>query len=569
MPKILLLSSVPALCDPARHILMGPWCLAGMEEIYPNWENLFLFAPEPFDDEQSLEEANIQAKALIKSVLPSCVARISPSSSLPMSYWETLLMPWLVIVAQQIVERSHRFRKLKEQFSDTELEIPVLDVEKSSFHFASENDLTFHGALGSDFNFYLFSWLFTRSDLPSKWHLLKGGAVTHDYAKHEERLSPCAWLKRQARILLRKLPMPHIKGFSLFQSLSFSLALLTHSPDEDRSRLLSSMDFPRDIVDKCLLPRDTEDIIFSTLPKSIQNLRHPSHIARSPKKRLRCASIEAYEESEYRQSLAYFRAQGNCLFFMQHGGNYGFIPFSTAASLVEYTQHAFLTWGWKSQGKNEGNFFPLPSPQLAKIRNAHHAEKETLLFVGTEMPLYGYRLDAHPNPTQIVEYRQSKLIFFRNLPKSILEKTSYRPYFPVPSCLEDARYVQKNFPQVRLCKGALLPALLGTKMLVLDHHGTTLLEAMAANVPTLLYWNPRHWMLCDEAQDMLEKLSFAGIFHSSPEACARALEKVWPNVNEWWHSPLVQETRKSFCMSYARIDPKTLYPLWIQNLHAL
>ena len=68
------------------------------------------------------------------------------------------------------------------------------------------------------------------------------------------------------------------------------------------------------------------------------------------------------------------------------------------------------------------------------------------------------------------------------------------------SSLEDAPWLLRRFPEVQRCTGPLEPHMLGCRLLVLDHAGTTLAQALAANIPLLLYWDPATASFTPEAE---------------------------------------------------------------------
>lgn len=71
---------------------------------------------------------------------------------------------------------------------------------------------------------------------------------------------------------------------------------------------------------------------------------------------------------------------------------------------------------------------------------------------------------------------------------------------------------------------------------MLDHAGTTLAQALAANIPFLLYWNPETASFTPEALPLLDKLREAGILHDTPESAAAKAAEVWGDVPGWWAS---------------------------------
>lgn len=58
----------------------------------------------------------------------------------------------------------------------------------------------------------------------------------------------------------------------------------------------------------------------------------------------------------------------------QHGAGYGTARYSSLAAEFEYVYHAFLTWGRKAHDDFRGKFFPVSSPHLSKIKDAHREQ---------------------------------------------------------------------------------------------------------------------------------------------------------------------------------------------------
>ena len=59
-------------------------------------------------------------------------------------------------------------------------------------------------------------------------------------------------------------------------------------------------------------------------------------------------------------------------------------------------------------------------------------------------------------------------------------------------------------------------------MCIYTYNGTTYLESLSMNVPTVIFWNPAYWELHDSAVPYFEELKRVGIFHQTPESAAPA-----------------------------------------------
>lgn len=572
--SILVLGRMPRGAEPETHRPAGPWCFVEQEEFFPAWDRRFTFPPEPLAEVSAMERACRRAKALCADSIAPLAAELCPhSASLPATYWETLLAPWAVNMASQIVERWDRVKSMAEVWGNDALHVPLLPPD-CRFTFHTEPDFALHGALGHTFNHWLFSRLFEalfHEGWPQNWTWEYLEPVNREYGA-----AKCLSGKERLRGILRnamlRLPFPRLKGVRLGQSLRFSLALLHKSRGHDCSQPLSSYGRAATGYDAALPEHlDVMALFRAGMPRSLKKLDHPKRLSPGVlAPRLRVASILAYEDAEYRQKLALWRGRGHRLMYVQHGGNYGQVRCACDTAVVEYSQHAFATWGWSEHGSSRGNFIPLPYPQLARIKKRWHGQDgHNLLFVGTEMPAYGYRLDAHPTPLQLVDYRRDKLRFFESLEKSIRGSSLYRPYFPLPGSLRDADWLLERMPQVRLATGPLQPQMLACRLLVVDHNCTTTLEALVANVPTILFWRRDVWPVTPQSDALLDVLVRAGILYATPEEAAAKVAEVWEDPRAWWSRTSVQDARRAFCALQALTLKGDENHYWISTLKSL
>lgn len=561
--KSLIFGAMPPGASPKTHMAAGPWCFAGQEDIFPDFEEHFVFAPEPLLDRRLEGELARRAQALCADMLPQLAQSICPhADKLPDVYFETLLMPWAIQVAKQIVERLERVRVMVQAFGHQPLHVPLLP-EDCTFDFATEQLFTLHGVLGHNWNHWLFSRL-VEACKPQGWQLEYLPAV---HEKFEQQAS--TGLRETLRRISLALPCPKLKGMSIRQALRFSLSLLKLRTTPDRSTPISVFGSKATGIDLAL-PLNPLPIFMASLPRSIQALKHPEQVNNTFWPTLRIASVAAYEDTAYRQKLALLRARGHRLMFVQHGGNYGQVQTVCDTEMVEYSQHAFGTWGWSKHANAVGHFQPLPYPQLAQIADKWHGKHSRhLLVIGTEMPLFPYRLDSHPTPMQVVQYRDDKQWFFEALGGALQARSFYRPYFPVPGTLKDAEWLLPRFPKVRLCEGPLTPHMLECRVLVCDHHGTTMIEAMVANVPTILYWSRDAWPLTAEAEALLDIMARAGIWHATAEEAAMKVRAVWADPLAWWNSRSVQDARRAFCSLEGIVTENDINALWVHTLGKL
>ena len=91
-----------------------------------------------------------------------------------------------------------------------------------------------------------------------------------------------------------------------------------------------------------------------------------------------------------------------------------------------------------------------------------------------------------------------------------------------------------------------------SKIYVSTYNATTYLEAFAINIPTIIFWNPKHWEIRESAKNIFSELERVKIFHSNPESAARHIQNIWSDVDEWWKHDDVQRTLMRFNQKYNR-----------------
>ena len=539
-------------------------------------------------------------------------------------YWQMALGPFLLPAAHMLAERQRRVADLIRLHGDEPLRVELLP-EDIPFSFRSTLDFTVNGIQNVNFNHYAFSRIVEAALASDKegriaWRAEYLPPVALHQAAEISRKDLAARCADVLRRRLRDLPFPRYKGFSLGQALFLSLAVLGNGKgraDKTADRTLDFSlygepgfvwNFPAETLIRACLPLD--------LRNGLRNSLKGRGKTRGNTSPLRGMTPAFSQDDAYRLRLASLRESGCRLFCVQHGANYGNL-LSVGILPFEYSQHAFFTWGWRGHGDLPVNARPLAHPILAGICSAHRERAPRLILVGTEMSPYLYRLKSRPLAKALLAYRQGKVRFFQELleyfgpragsaaspglpaesaaaqtpaatepagaespgtKSAALESAApellYRPYFKTAGGLDDAEYLRRHLPGIGPCAGDLTEQMLGCRLLVLDHYGTTLHTALAADVPTLAFWNRDEWGMDAESERVLDALQQAGILHASPKEAARQAVAVWDDPAAWWQSAPVRQARALWLERYAMVgdepgrpwDKKELTRRWFAAL---
>jgi putative transferase (TIGR04331 family) len=189
---------------------------------------------------------------------------------------------------------------------------------------------------------------------------------------------------------------------------------------------------------------------------------------------------------------------------------------------------------------------------------AHSAMPFALLPTVTT-PRLSYYLSSAIVSRQWLDYFSDQCAFVESLPQSIRNALIVRIYHGYDYGWDQLRRWRDRFPGLRIDEGRIRIERLirESRLYISTYNATTYLESFAMNVPTVIYWNPRHWELRDSAVPHFDDLRRVGIFHDSPESAARHVASIWENVDAWWSRPDVRAAKEAFSLRYCDL-PKDL-----------
>lgn len=556
--KRLLLCQVGADFDPARHVAAGPWCFAGMEHVHPRWDEDELV--EAFAGPEEWAAHLRLTQRLAEQLVATWAERLNFRHGRAYSprFWRVMALNWLVNATQSLWFRWRHAAALIARH-DRPLEIALWRGRGEDWHAA--DFVAFYRAMLRPRMEYWMTSLVWDALAPSDWPRLEVPPTEADRLTAaaappaaEETLSG-----RLTRTLFGRLPFQSIPGVRAAKlPLSLLILVLPRRPSRDcydgGFRDTEIFDhFPVAFLD--LL----DHVLTETLPRSLDR-DFPRIEARAlglsyAPGRLLVDTVAAPDDG-VRIVAAMAHEKGERVVTSQHGSDYGDRLAVSDAPVLEYPYHGFITWGWKGQSGYRGRFVPLPAPALARTAGRHREAGPALILVGSHMSVRGTRLGAMPQLAEVVRYRRDKLVFIDALAEPARSFLQYRPYRRAIQDLDEEGWLRaRTREQLALHEGDLTSAMLGCRLLVLDHPGTTLPVALSANVPTIGFWRPAARPLAPEAEAVYSALAEAGIIHDDPESAARAVERVWSDVQGWWRSEKVQMARSAWCRQYARTAP--------------
>ncbi len=202
----------------------------------------------------------------------------------------------------------------------------------------------------------------------------------------------------------------------------------------------------------------------------------------------------------------------------------------------------------------------MPNPKLSSLASCHKPgstrDKKYILFIGNIVARYHYRTWSCPTANQGLQYLDWQIDFLKKLEADIRSNLIFRLY-PVDYGWNLRQRLRDAIPDLQIDnhQSDYYDQLLKASLVVCDMNQTSLSESLAANIPTIAFWDPHLWELRSDAEPYFQDLCDASILYYSPIEAARAMNGLWPNIEGWWMTEKVQQARWKFVDQYALNAP--------------
>lgn len=562
--------------EPAEETLfLGTWCLRCSRRA--EWANLrYRVLPCPWNDRKRFNEAAQHVDDVSERLLDHFVSWLNEVHGVSHSlrYWRILIGPWLLHHVHQMYDRYVHLRDAFDAVAN--LRTVVLDPAA----FRTPRDANALAALGEDdlWNLQMVSQILAGlghvhpvraprvAPADPVGVIVRPSVTARDRARAGLlRLSNAAvrWLlvRGHCRMALcevhdfPRLPVVLRSGLR---------AMPLHVDVDLVVGAVGAADPQRTALAKLPTRDEFERILVGALPRNFPTLylegfagARQHVLDRYPRyPHVIVSSVGWYYHEAFKFLAAEAAERGTRLVASQHGGGYGILRVNPHEVHEARLADRFIVWGWaEGTGPVHRN---LPSPALsALLRRRPARPREGILFVANENFRYVYRLHSFPLGSQVDEWFDWQRRFLAALSPSLRAATTYREY---PGDYDHGfgirERITREFPEVRRQRGGRFEAaMFSSRLVVIDHCGTTLLQAMVAGVPTIAYWDPCRWESCDSAEPYLDALRYAGVLWDSPEAAAAKIAEVYGDVDAWWQASAVRDLRQRFAERFALARP--------------
>jgi len=247
---------------------------------------------------------------------------------------------------------------------------------------------------------------------------------------------------------------------------------------------------------------------------------------------------------------AEWSARGTRLAAQQHGGHTGLDVRHALEDLEVRCVDRYYTYGWTD---SRPNVAPLPTAMPASTASSDHRR---LLVMSLEVSDVIYRLQ----PFCLPEHAHACLASTRTFLTELGDGAGFLPVLR-SGTREHALIgvsVSRDDPSVT---GTVSASASG--LVVHNYFGTSWLETLAMNVPTVCVVPPNVHRFREAARPLVDALRRHGVIHDDPREAARFVRGLAGDARGWWSQPDLQADRQRFVATYVNFSDN-----WLEQWHS-
>lgn len=250
--------------------------------------------------------------------------------------------------------------------------------------------------------------------------------------------------------------------------------------------------------------------------------------------------------SLFKVLAADWQEEGARLIIRQHGGGYGIDRMHAIEEYETRVADRFCTLGWKGDSPKQ---LPLATP-LPASRRRRAKKSNQILLTCVHYPKQVYRIHFQPMPGTIETMIADTVAFVRGIRGQA--DLLVRP-LPNDYGWGTVELLRQANPAIRL-DDMRIPgpnSYIRSALVVHSYLGTSWLETLVLNIPTVCFYDPHTYAFRDAAQPFIDRLEAVGLLHKDGAAAARFVSSIMSDPQAWWQQPEVQEARLAFVSNYA------------------
>lgn len=553
--------------------LMSSGCVPDTEDsgITDKWQ-IDGTVGDPFQSEPEAAEAYAEIRRIADKLIEILAPRLNTlhGTSHPEHYWRIHIGIWTLFFVTMVYDRHARLLKATMELGQIEVvgcrnAVPVIVPDTLNFVYEASGDL---------YNCQIYTLLCNKLCIPVVAKSFANGLskpeiILDAKSPHLKKLVNLAYafmasfFAQRADVLTVSSGLP--RRFELALSLATGGAIfplhtqsvadksLCSTINVSARSALSAIQNGCDAVTELAL-----GLVELCLPKAFvedyQELCSRSdRIYQNYKPKIIYSSNAWWFDETFKHWAAKCQGRGTKLIGGAHGSAYFVrkhcIPEEFEVSLTDY----YLTWGWSAPERS--GLIPAPACKLVDLdARPNRISGEGILFGGT--------VEARHNVLPVVnfaEYLDWQRRFFTAVSPALIGKFLVRLHYADYGWKMKKRLLRVA-PSLRFDNWdkSFKSRLNSCRLYVCDHLSSTYAEALAANVPVVLFWNEAKYPINQNAMPHIQALKDCHILHDTPESAASWVAKVYEDPASWWLSDSCQKAVKDFCFLYARTSEAPL-----------
>lgn len=559
-------------------IFLGVWCLRYSRHSF--WGNV---AGEVMDSPFSDSEKQHEAYQYVNDTYECSLALLGEAMNsihgtrYSNRYWRIVIGPWLYWYVSAVYDRYACLRDALDSYPEVE----TIGLSEAAFVTPSSTVEFIQFLQEDSYNLQIYTKVLAalKKKFPSK----KMSSAQHPFSN---RSFSAPWKDRlrqpveKIMATIGKLISPSIALKASYFSKTAEIQLIlksgrrllplwgqvsysaTPQKDSDLRDKIKQISLGKGEFEECL-----SAMLFSDIPACfVEGYKDVCRDAERvyPTKIKAIFSATAWSFDEYFKHWAAISAErGALLLGAQHGGNYGgqaMLPNENhETAITDY----YYSWGWE-RTDCAAKVIPMPASKLLGRREIGASNQKSGILLTVALR-FRYLIQFTYLPKHFQEYLSWHCRFAKTLSQEIVASVRVRP--PHADFGWDiTQRLKESFPSapIETWEVPFQESLANCRLYVCDDFSTTFAEALAANRPTILFWDPQANELRHEAQPYYDLLRKIGILFDTPEDAGAAVNRVYDDVETWWNEPERQAAIKTFCEQFARNFPNGI-DLWVDE----
>jgi len=211
----------------------------------------------------------------------------------------------------------------------------------------------------------------------------------------------------------------------------------------------------------------------------------------------------------------------------------------------------WFSYGMRGDSEKYFSGFNIKTKKQSKITG----KERSLLLILTEVQENIRFISSVPSYEQFKNgYIKDQITFIGSLSPNVLLDLNVRLAENYSSLAQ--KRIAKSFPEVNFIyrEEVLKPWIINAKVTVITYNMTSLVEALGANKPTVVFFREENFEMNAAATPVYKALRSCNIFHDTPASAAEHINRIWDDVESWWTLPEVRDAVSLYCSQFARVS---------------